>query len=293
MSAGVYVTYSDLFDLKPTLDELVALIKPIPLRHAIHVISRINLGLRYAMQELGRSNFAEVQGFFIAGHSDDEMLWRLKARFPYAKCDERPVFLPHGLLNVLRLVVMHCDPEPPLDISVDESVRYAIGRACLMMNDLLMNEAEHEALAAGSADDKRIALMVQMLASYEIANPPKAHHVQPRLHVMFRMLLKDESVRARIAKKCNGFDIDAEFVRLVGVSLERWLFIVFSIYGYFLNCGDARDPNPDYTVVNPDKFRGVSGISKADFDIVLQTTPVKRQPVAKRPLTGGIFDARS
>ena len=82
MSAGVYLSYSDLFDCKPTIDELIDLLKPIPLRHAIYVLSRINLGLRYAMQELGRSNFAEVQGFFMSAHSDDEMLWRLKLISP-------------------------------------------------------------------------------------------------------------------------------------------------------------------------------------------------------------------
>jgi hypothetical protein len=271
MSVGVLISYFDLFDRKATMDELVDLLKPIPLRHAIHVLSRINLGLRYAMQELGRSNLAEVQGFFLAAHSDDEMLWRLKTRFPFAMCDERPVFLPHGLLNVLRLVVMHCDPKPPIDISVDESVRYAIGRACLMMNDLLLNEAEHEALSAGTEDDRRIALMVQMLAGYEIANPPKAHHVMPRMQVMFRILLKDENVRARISSRCNGFDISLEFAKQVGMTLERWLFVAFSIYAYFLNCGDARDPKPEFMVVNPEKFRGDSGISKEDFEIVLDT----------------------
>jgi len=223
------------------------------------------------MQELGRSNLAEVQGFFIAAHSDDEMLCRLKMRFPFAMCDERPVFLPHGLLNVLRLVVIHCDPKQPIDISVDESVRYAIGRACLMMNDLLLNEAEHEALFAGTADDKRISLMVQMLAGFEIANPPKAHHVMPRMHVIFRILLKNESIRARIMKKCHGFDINLEFAKRVGMPLERWLFVVFAIYSYFLNCGDARAPNPNYLEVNPEKFRGDSGISKEDFEIVLDT----------------------
>ena len=91
MSVGVLISYFDLFDRKPTMDELVDLLKPIPLRHAIHVLSRINLGLRYAMQELGRSNLAEVQGFFLAAHSDDEMLWRLKTRFPFAMCDEASI----------------------------------------------------------------------------------------------------------------------------------------------------------------------------------------------------------
>jgi hypothetical protein len=105
MISGVIFSYSDLFDRQATKEELIALIEKIPLRHAVFVISRINLALRYAMQEQGQ--FGKVQEMLIAGHIDDEILALLKARFPTVKCDERPVFLPQNLLSVLRIVVTH------------------------------------------------------------------------------------------------------------------------------------------------------------------------------------------
>lgn len=172
MISGVIFSYSDVFDRQPTKAELVALVEQIPLRHATFVISRINLALRYAMQEQGRANFGKVQEILIAGHLDDEILGLLKARFPTVKCDERPVFLPNNLLNVLRIVVTHCDPAPPPNIEEDESVRYAIGRACLMMNSLLFTEDEGRALKFGTEDARRTELMTQTIAGFELTNSP-------------------------------------------------------------------------------------------------------------------------
>ena len=61
MISGVIFSYSDVFDRQPTHSELVALVETIPLRHATFVISRINLALRFAMQERDRPNFGKVQ----------------------------------------------------------------------------------------------------------------------------------------------------------------------------------------------------------------------------------------
>jgi hypothetical protein len=92
------------------------------------------------MQGEGRANFGKVQEMLIAAHLDDEILGLLKARFLAERCDARPVFLPQNVLNVLRIVVTHCELTPPPKIEDDESVRFAVGRACLMMNSLLFTE---------------------------------------------------------------------------------------------------------------------------------------------------------
>src|SRR5579864_8042302 len=218
MKSGVIFSYSDVFDRQPTEGELIAFIEKIPLRHAILVISRINLALRYVMQE--QSQFGKVQEMLVAGHLDNEILGSLKARFPTAKCDDRPVFIPQSLLSVLRIVVTHCDPAPPADTEADESVRYAIGRACLIMNSLLFTPDEGKALQFGTEDERRIELMTQTIAGFELINSPKPEHLMPRLQVMYRMLLRDPSVTSRIALECEGFDFEREFNELVGIPLE-------------------------------------------------------------------------
>ena len=274
MISGVIFSYSDVFDRQPTKAELVALVEQIPLRHATFVISRINLALRYAMQEQGRANFGKVQEILIAGHLDDEILGLLKARFPTVKCDERPVFLPNNLLNVLRIVVTHCDPAPPPNIEEDESVRYAIGRACLMMNSLLFTEDEGRALKFGTEDARRTELMTQTIAGFELTNSPKSDHLMPRLQVMYRILLRDPGVKSRIALECEGFDFEREFNELVGIPLERWLFVIFAIYAYFLQGANPLDPHPEYMLINPGIFCGESGITRAELDIVLATISI-------------------
>jgi hypothetical protein len=272
--SGVIFSYSDIFDRQPTKAELITLVEKIPLRHAIFVISRINLALRYAMQGEGRTNFRNVQELLIAAHMDDEILGVLKARFPTVKCDDRPMFLPNNVLNVLRIVLTHCDPAPPPAVEEDESVRYAIGRACLMVNSLLFTPDEGRALITGTEDDRRTELMTQMIAGFELANSPRATHLMPRLQVMYRILLRDPGVKSRIALECEGFDFEQEFNDLIGIPLERWLFVIFGIYAYFLNGSNPLDPHPEYMLINPGTFCGESGIKLAELDIVLATISI-------------------
>src|SRR5260370_20788219 len=251
MTPGIFLSYSELFDRQPTVDELIELVKRVPLRPGTLVVSRRNLALRYSMHEMDRPNLAKVHEIVLTAHMDDETIGLLKQRFPTAKCDERPVFLPHCLMNVLRLVVTHCDPEPLPKTEEDEFVRYTIGRACLMMNNLLITPEEEKALVRGSEDDRRIELMVQLMAGFELTNSSKADHLMPRLEIMYRMLLKDPGVKSRIALQCEGFDFEREFNELIGIALERWLFVLFAIYGYFLHGANALAPNPNYMLINP------------------------------------------
>jgi hypothetical protein len=276
--SGVVFSYSDVFDRQPTHAELIALVETIPLRHAAFVISRINMALRFAMQEHDRPNFGKVQEMLVAGHIDDEILGILKKRFPTEKCDERPVFLPNNLLNVLRIVVTHCDPIPPPKIEEDESVRYAIGRACLMMNSLLFTEDEGRALKSGTEDERRTELMTQTIAGFELTNSPKSDHLMPRLQVMYRILLRDPSVKSRIALECEGFDFERAFNELAGMPLERWLFVIFAIYVYFLQGANPFESQPEYMLINPALFCGESGITRAELDIVLATISI---PIAE------------
>lgn len=96
----------------------------------------------------------------------------------------------------------------------------------------------------------------------------------PRLQVMYRILLRDLGVKSRIARECEGFDFEHKFDELVGISLERWLFVIFAIYAYFLQGADPFNPQPEYSLINPAIFCGESGITKAELEIVLATISV-------------------
>jgi hypothetical protein len=224
--------------------------------------------------EHGRPNIGKIQELLVAAHIDDETLNILKARFPHVRCEDRPIFLPQNLLALLRVVIANCDPDrvPDPDPEEDIQVRYAISRACLMMNNLFFTAEEGNALTNTSTDEeKRIELMAQTIGMFELVNPSRPDHLMPRLQIMYRLLLKDTKVQARIAQECYGFDFLDTFGRLVGMPLERWLFLIFAIYGYFIQGANPADPHPEYLQINPDIFRGESGISQNELEIALKT----------------------
>jgi hypothetical protein len=271
MVSGVCFTFSELFDRHPTMDELVETVRGIPLKHAVHVILAMNLFIRFAMQEKGRENFGRVQESLAAGHIDDESLNLLKSRFPKARCEDRPIFLPQNLLAILRIAIANCDPVPEPDESQDERVQYAIGRACLMMNNLFFTPADGDPLHTGTEAERRTALMAQAIGGFELTNPTRPEHLMPRFQIMFRILLNNQDVRSRIAQGCRQFDFLGEFESRVGISVERWAFVVFSIWAYFVNGADPKVPRPEFMFLNPSVFPGESGITKRELDTVLET----------------------
>jgi hypothetical protein len=184
MIPATYLTFPELFDRRATMEGLVELVKGVPLHHAAFVLSYLNLALRYAVQEMDRKNLADVQRHLVRNHFDAETLALLDQRFKKVNCVDRPIFFAQSILAVLRLITLHCDPEPLPDLSDDERVRTTIGRACLMMNQLLITAEEERALNAGTDDDKRIELMVQSLAGFELMNPRDDRHLMRRLCVL-------------------------------------------------------------------------------------------------------------
>ena len=273
-AAGAYISYSELFDYNPTREDLLEIVRKLPVLDAALALSRMNLALRFSMQESNRPNFGRLQQALVAGFADDEIFKRLQERFPHVSTDRRPVFVPLSVLNLMRLVLAHSKPQTQLNVNDDPELRFSIGRACLMMNNLLLTTEEEKQIREGSKDDRRLTLMVQMLAPFELANPPVAHHLMLRFEIIYRKLLRDSAVRGRIARECIGFDFEVEFEHLAGVQLERWLFVVFSIYAYFLQGGDAFNPHPEFMLINPAVFPGQSGISKADLEAVLHTITI-------------------
>jgi len=267
-----YIAYSEVFDTQPTWQQIIGVVKELQMVDAVLVLSRMNLAVRFALQEHNRPNFGRLQQVLIGNFTDDEIFKRLQERFPHVSTEERPIFVPISILNVLRLVLAHSRPGTEPNLADDPKLQFAIGRSCLMMNDLLLSTEEKREIKEGTKESRRLALLVQILAPFELANPPAAHHLLFRFNVLYRTILNDPAVRARISQECNGFEFEQEFRSLTGIPLERWLSIVFSMYAYFLHGGNVFDPHPDYRQIDPSAFRGDSGIAEAELRTVLATT---------------------
>jgi hypothetical protein len=58
---GAYITYSDLFDRTPSWEEIIASIQTLPMLKAAVTLIRMNMVLRFALQEPNRPNFGRLQ----------------------------------------------------------------------------------------------------------------------------------------------------------------------------------------------------------------------------------------
>lgn len=292
MLARTYITFSELFDRQPSLSEVVDIVEQLPMRDAAFALCKMNLALRFAMQEQDRPNFGRIQQQLIGQHTDDEVFRLLQQRFPHVSVENRPIFLPHGVLNVLRLVLTRSRLDVQPNPSDDATVRFAIGRACLMMNNLLVTTDEERQILKGPDEERRIELLVQTLAPFEIANPPKAHHLLFRLHIMYRMVLKDGAFRSAVECQCDGLDFEKAFQSLVGISVERWLFVIFGVYAYFIHGANPLDPHPEFALLNPLTFPGESGITSSELETVLKTLATSLSSIKAALTTEGGTDPR-
>jgi hypothetical protein len=290
MKSGLYLLYSELTDAKPNLAELIALLKQVPLAHGVDALSRLNLLLRYSLSPSSVKSVGQAQNMFCAGYLDDELLNLAKQRFSTTRLDDKPIFLPFSTLNVLRQMLLHSDGSSLPKNEDDERVRHLIGRACLMMNDLLVSEEETKRLFQGAADQRRIELIVQMMPNFELTNAAKDHHLVPRLQIMYRTLLRDDRITKRIAAQCKGFNFDTAFRDAFGIPLEKWLFIVFSVYAYFLNGAVTEDPK--YFMLDSSIFRGNSHISDKELEIVLKTISATPTELHEKILEEKVTDPR-
>jgi len=258
--------YREVHDRAADIEELISLIRDLdPVDSAI-LLCQISADLRLTKRD--REAVAKTQQEVSGGMLSDETIARLKDRFGQAHMSDRPMFHPTQLLNVLRLVADHsCGKRSPL---TDESARYALGEACLMMSDLMMTERERKALISPNSESVTRALMVQMLGPIELLNPLPIEHVAYRSRIMFRELLQNETVLDRI-RNYGGFDFGREFARSVGVPLPHWLLLLLAFYSYLFHYrGQDGSMHPEFLAIGRLQFGKDSTIPQRELDATLR-----------------------
>jgi hypothetical protein len=272
---AVAVRYSEVLGSVPTLSDITELLQQVDLRAAAFILSRMNLHLRAAMNEPACPHIGQVQGLLISQHLDDDIFQALKIYLGAIPLEERFVFQPLQILDTLHLALRVCSDTGLPDVT--ELDRHRIGKACFMMTDLLVTEGEAMRLLEGSLNDRTETLMMQLSSGFELTNAEDIGRVLARSHLSFRVLLNRSEVAQDIAMRCRSFNLAKEFEDTTGVSLDRWLTIVFGMYGiYSLYAGPTGlDQKVEDLVVDRKAFRGESSISQGDFESTLATLSTK------------------
>ena len=227
--------------------------------------------------ERDREPLAKIQQEICGGLLDDETIARAKKRFGDTHLGDRPVFTTPQVLLAMKMAVLHCGGlGKPQE---NESARYKIGAACLMINSLMIRDEERAALKEGSRDERTSALMIQLLGHYELVNGSALPHLSYRSWAMFKTLLGSERVTQRIRSNCGGFDFATEFRRIVGLSIEKWLALIFAFYAFLNAYRTDGASKPEHLIINRAIFRGPqAAFSQEDLNIVidlLSTAPAE------------------
>lgn len=105
---GAYITYFELFDRRPSLDEVEEIFAPLNMVHTTVLLSRISIHLRHGLQGRSTQGIAWVQRFLFHNFTDVETFNRLQSRFAASRFEDRPVFHPLQLLNALQIALRVC-----------------------------------------------------------------------------------------------------------------------------------------------------------------------------------------
>jgi hypothetical protein len=270
---ATYVTYSEVTGVTPTEMDIRSLLQPLAVGTAIFFLSRINMHLRLASNDEERTfeqAIGEAQAFLFSSFTDEQLHGQIKQVLGRTKTHERVLFHPFQILNMMRYSLIYCEGSSEMETVTDDH-RYAIGRCCLMMNDLLMTEDARLGLFTASGLGTKAALMAHFLPEFEVANPGTPRNLVNRSLSTFNLLLSDRQTRTEILSRSGGYDFVQRFNDLVGLNLEQWVTILFSCIAYFHQYGNKEDleQRNKYLWIHPKAFTSASKISDDGLTIVL------------------------
>jgi len=292
-SGGPYHLYSELFDRMPTWQEVEDILRPLDRVNTVMLLSRVNVHIRHILQEPTRENLAWLQGFVMRNFLDEDTFRRLQERFSTERLEDRLLFHPLQILNALRVALRVCGDAPNRRPDQNENDRYQLGTACLMTSDLLSTEKETEQIMQGKDDERTKNLMVQMLSPFEVINPARPSHLLFRCYVQLRMLLKDDVVREDISRTCRGFHFEGRFQEVAGISLDKWMALLWAAYSYFL--GRSREDlvsQPELFIINRTFFIRISQVTQEEMDLFLGTVSCSFEELTNAVLADSLSDPR-
>lgn len=218
MFHATYVTYSEITGITPTEMDIRLLLQPLSVGTSLFILSRINMHLRLASNDEQISferAIGEAQAFLFLNYTDELLYEQIKRVLGPTKTHERLLFHPLQVLNMMRCSLIYCRSFDEAEMVTDDH-RYAVGRCCLMMNDLLATKDGRVVTFTGSEVGRKAALMAHFLPEFEVANPGSPRNLLNRSLSTFNLLLSDSETRTRILFRSGGYDFPKDSTILLG-----------------------------------------------------------------------------
>lgn len=230
MRPAEYVTYFELFDRHPLIEELEEVLGRLNSDETIIVCCRLNTMFRLSAAE-DSVVMNEFQGWFVTNFFDIETNARFLRKFGNANPSRRPVCHSLQLLNIIRLAANKARSRAATTDS-EESVRrqHDLGTACLMISDLFCSDEERVDIHSGEMSQRIRHLIVQLLPSLEVSNPTPFRNLFARSFYLYSIALRDPAVVQQIRNECNLLDFEQRFDELIGIPLNAWRGLIAGIY---------------------------------------------------------------
>jgi len=262
-----FITYRDLYDRRPTAEELHELLRGLNAFNTVLLLTRLNTMFRHASVSLVEQDSASLQMFFGQHFLDAETRQRLQQRFGAQNAAHRPLCYPLQLLAMIRLSLVFCEGADDARPDISDAHRHRLGAACLMMGDLFLSPEEFRNINEGAPDDRRKQLMVQFIPQFEIDNPTRLRNLLFRSYAMYRIVLQDPILLDRIKRECGGLDIEKEFEQLADIPMVNWLSLVFGVYvALAIHTQQEFLEKPEIFIMNRKNFVANPAISQAHID---------------------------
>jgi hypothetical protein len=248
---AVYITWEELFKEIPTHEEIFAVIREFNRQSTVVLLAR--LAGHLFLDEFRRipSETIDLQSFLVSNFLDDHILDQAKKVMPNERLDYRRPFHTQQILNFLKWAILYALAVGGSQPDSDADARFALGRALLKTNDLLLtqrmkDEIAHDRKSQSARRYLRIQLSVG--AGNEVSNPPPVVNAVARSATIF------EEIAKRIA---TPVDLSQQLEKQTGISLDTYVDLTLgALTNYLWRSPKELITDSAFGTINPRMYFG-------------------------------------
>jgi hypothetical protein len=191
----------------------------------------------------------KIHQFLLSNLTDESLFNLAQQKFGKESIFLRPIFHPQQMLVLMKRLITE-PVDGGLNPNNDVKARHELGKALLILNDLLNDEGESTKLRElmELKDDEKILdeLFAQTIFSSELSNPAEVIHAIVR-SCEYARILQENSEKFTLS---TGESVLDRFRAITGLELRRYIFLLFGIFVVY----KSEAEHYENLIENPAKF---------------------------------------